>query len=149
MEQGGRLQPQMGLGETPYGTVKGPRPPPTLPPLMSELELMSSQAFSSFLQITVRTRRPCLEPAIAPRVSGLAPPLVLAPPRPWPNPPLPLLCRQPTPAGAQSSAGQHGRELADLGQGSRYVRGRDEEAGVWGSGEGRGSGSVRTGARRC
>ena len=66
MEQGGRLQPQMGLGETPYGTVKGPRPPPTLPPLMSELELMSSQAFSSFLQITVRTRRPCLEPAIAP-----------------------------------------------------------------------------------
>lgn len=69
--------------------------------------------------------------------------LSLAPPRPWPNPPLPLLCRQPTPAGAQSSAGQHGRELADLGKGSRYVRGRagtrkqafggpgkDEEAGV-------------------
>lgn len=48
MEQGGRLWPQMGLGETPYGTVKGPRPPPTLPPLMSELGLMSSQAFLSF-----------------------------------------------------------------------------------------------------
>ena len=97
MEQGGRLQPQMGLGETPYGTVKGPRPPPTLPPLMSELELMSSQAFSSFLQITVRTRRPCLEPAIAPRVSGRAPPrpwprlipgssLAMAPPCHWPRP---------------------------------------------------------------
>lgn len=80
--------------------------------------------------------------------------LSLAPPRPRPSPPLPMLRRQPSPAGVQSSAGQNGRELADLGGGSRHVRvrqgGAERAAGgrSWGltSGVEAGSPEGRTGA---